>query len=650
MSHACIFSYNSLPLTERFYDCLGALEVGAYAQQKQIACHISLLNGKLGLATKPLPSTLTNQEIVSVVTKLFDDSLMQVEPPFISKEDVSKLWEFIKQLIKNPSFPRNLEARFLQAYIFEQDALKYAPSAPTTHSFQAKQILNKRKESKEEKKHLISCLKMLYKMPEFVLNIRKSIKLIQQRAESYLKVAQLKFVRIDSEHNVQFHFCSTCSDIPDIRIITYIARLYWQWMNNIASLDENNNEFRKLLRTIAHSNCSREVKTFCYTMIDIVRIEKCIHLIPQKLLLTRPGKTEFSAVTCDNSLATHGQVISCAIRISALVSIYETLERALRTSDTEELFQFRVNKTGGFLHAIQKLVDSYVKVSEDAVVICDQIATKKIDASKIKFYSKASLLDAQQELTRSPEGICCAEELAASSICKDGKEKSLVQSIKQLQITIQPPTSSIAIDLRSSNVTVEPSIASGENSLAAGEVDELKPIAHGTTFKYHKRVARWWSQDAHVNPFLNDTRYTHCLPDTQIRICTEHAFSLAVDSYVNKEGFRNNNQVTLIGELIMSDGLARRGVFGYAFDSHGICYHRHFTEKTPDDLCNEILHQGYYQLDFPPLPSSEQQNAPDVVVSCSDGSYVESETDELVVIKNPQDQTTIRLCLFSKTE
>jgi hypothetical protein len=166
-------------------------------------------------------------------------------------------------------------------------------------------------------------------------------------------------------------------------------------------------------------------------------------------------------------------------------------------------------------------------------------------------------------------------------------------------------------------------------------------------YKYHTRVTKWWSQDPAVDPFTSDPRYQGYAQETQKRVRLEHAFALAVDTYAKSEGLGDTGQqITLIGELEMPDGKLRRGLFVYVFDEQGVCYHRQFTEKTGSELYIQLLEKGCYQLDFPPLSPIESKN-PLTTALYHDGSYVESETEELITIKNQVDTTTIRLCRFS---
>lgn len=164
-------------------------------------------------------------------------------------------------------------------------------------------------------------------------------------------------------------------------------------------------------------------------------------------------------------------------------------------------------------------------------------------------------------------------------------------------------------------------------------------------FKYHGRVIRWFRLETE-NPFENDPKYSGPHSEQAKRwITVQHNFALHVDRYAKQEGIQTKDQLCLIGEITIINEV-RRGIFQYVFDEAKMCFHRYFSIKKDNELYNEYAHKGFYELDYPSLSSLKREKvlekAPKEIHE--DGSFVESEQKHVVVIQDPKNRATIKLC------
>lgn len=170
--------------------------------------------------------------------------------------------------------------------------------------------------------------------------------------------------------------------------------------------------------------------------------------------------------------------------------------------------------------------------------------------------------------------------------------------------------------------------------------EPVKPAA--AAIAYHPRVTRWFSAD----PFMNDPAYKEKNYSEPVKheIRAQHSFALVMDSFLEKYGLRHENQVSFVGEMFRK-GKTLRCLFTYAFDKNKTCYHRYASIKTTNQLIQEYVQKGFYELDFPPLGSVSSAKSEAIG---ADGSYVVSETPSVLTIADPKNEMTIRLCKISK--
>lgn len=128
-------------------------------------------------------------------------------------------------------------------------------------------------------------------------------------------------------------------------------------------------------------------------------------------------------------------------------------------------------------------------------------------------------------------------------------------------------------------------------------------------------------------------------------ITVQHNFALQIDRYAKLEGIEAKDQLFLIGEITIVNEV-RRGVFQYVFDAAKTCYHRYFSIKKDNELYNEYAQKGFYELDYPSLSSLKKEKVLDKAPKeiHADGSFVESEQKHVVVIQDPKNRATIKLC------
>lgn len=174
------------------------------------------------------------------------------------------------------------------------------------------------------------------------------------------------------------------------------------------------------------------------------------------------------------------------------------------------------------------------------------------------------------------------------------------------------------------------------------QVSPPSSLKQPSPFFYHTRVARWWSSDPAIDPFLNDPDYREggFSDHAKCWIRTAHNFAICIDHVATQVGIRHGAELALVGEITM-DGETQRGVFLYVFDAKGRCYHRFFTKKSVNYLIDEYAKQGFYTLDFPPLQEKFEE-APSML--CQDGSTIERTSEHTIIVNDPKNHAVITLC------
>lgn len=161
---------------------------------------------------------------------------------------------------------------------------------------------------------------------------------------------------------------------------------------------------------------------------------------------------------------------------------------------------------------------------------------------------------------------------------------------------------------------------------------------------YTERVTRWFT-----NPqvALKDPKYAKINSGyIKDRIIIAHAFTTKVDNYLERLSKTINYTSGSVTKIIpakfeYADGTSDIGVISYAFDKKtGNCYHRSFSIKSQDNFVEELVDKGCFAVEFPPL--IEQEQISDTAIE-PDGSYVERETSEYMIINDARNNIKITL-------
>lgn len=249
-----------------------------------------------------------------------------------------------------------------------------------------------------------------------------------------------------------------------------------------------------------------------------------------------------------------------------------------------------------------------------------------------------------KECLKSDEAFYSKLEQFCTCLIAQRKAKvQLVQNLQALRISEKKITALTTLDfqrLLQEEPLVEP-VADVQKEEVVPPVVIPEPKKALT---YHWRILRWLEPDEKSDPFVHDPQYNQSRFSEKAKswIIAQHGFAHVVDSMAERYGIRRESALYIVGEMTIR-GETRKGLFVYAYDENGVCYHRYFCSKNCVDLLQEYMERGFYELDFPRLkkvPASEKT----AKVFSADKSYIEQETDYVVTIQDPKNQATIRLC------
>lgn len=175
---------------------------------------------------------------------------------------------------------------------------------------------------------------------------------------------------------------------------------------------------------------------------------------------------------------------------------------------------------------------------------------------------------------------------------------------------------------------------------------------------YDDRVLRW-NQDrlAVDDPVKTDPFYVakNLTLRQRVWVHISHNFARIVDDFIdlgaqetnrkNLEHFAAARQVQLVGDItrIVNHRTERKkGFFAYSQSETSIWFHRYFSVKPKE---SEIIDKQYAErawevLKNPPVPNPDASK-PNLVAK--DGSYVEYQSPELIVIYDPKNRVRIRI-------
>ena len=94
-------------------------------------------------------------------------------------------------------------------------------------------------------------------------------------------------------------------------------------------------------------------------------------------------------------------------------------------------------------------------------------------------------------------------------------------------------------------------------------------------------------------------------------------------------------------------GLPYNAVATFCFSSDNHClYHRSLTKKSQGKIVDDMVKQGYYDGEFPPLKTITEPLQIDrslVKQKVDDGSYIENVEGSVVYVKDPKNKATIKV-------
>ncbi len=612
-------------------DCLELFRFRNSVHKQNSSSFIILLSGNKS-------SVAAKQELLCTVARLFETILLQpsITIPEQIIRQVKELTPYVHHFIQSDAdlflMP---EAQYLDDWMLTNPHItRYTQHSLScsTQPLEIQRILKEPTLSHTENRNLLVALTLFVHTQKYLIYVRDTIELCKRTETLRKNYLQEKFLCIASSPSGSCSILNIdgITDIEDIRIFIFAAK-----MRKLGFPEkERQQSWYPFFQKITKSSRSQEIKERCYKGLDFTGTDALYHQTLNKYRnedFANTFQKYFSQAFRDQTIRALEEIAKVATKAANTKLSFLHWLREKIPSNTQDLVEhyliIKAEKLTIFSHEFQKAINKYFAIG-NIKALYQQIFQKAVST---KEFPKNKLL--------SPEEFAKEADLLAAPL------PAIPSITKTLLQAEEEDVMRLTQAMKYFNIS-----ESQKQPVAPKKTKTKRPpqkTAAPSGYAYHPRVIRWWSRDPSIDPFLNDPKYMSCQPETQKRIRSEHAFALAVDKYVESEGIGNREeQKTLIGEMIMHDGQKRRGIFGYAFDKNKTCYHRHFTEKVTTELYGQLLDQGFYQLDFPPLTAKETKQTADKHVA-HDGSYVELETEEIVIIKNTSDNTTIRLCRFS---
>ncbi len=629
-----LVNYHSLDCSSQLKECHSAFQILNTVYRAKFTCHITCMNGNLAMATRS--SHISDQELLSLVATLFEKVLLH--PP-MSSQDVQKvkeLQEYVTKFIERDKIlQQSVEAECLTHWLFHKlhaTALERGVSQEDKKpSFDIERLLLRPVLSVDENRQLLRILFLCSGIYDSLLLLRDVIQLRQQCTRKFDELFQKKIctVPLDDPFDlaINFEHISDLREIPPLYLVLQMQGLGFP-------KEEKKQSWYPLFKKLVTSKVPEEIKSHCYQILDALSTYHEYCALFQKTVkpLFFTYRKEMEQALDADCMKRLFSVVYTRDRISTVRTTYMSyLFKKTKQCSRYKLhyLSIELDKQQQFANALQRTIEDYLVVVQGGDLYC-RIFQKATDANgfaKNRFISPEQFAQKMKVLQ---DPVPSNPSFTQALLHEEEEDlRRLQKAMQELCLSTGAPVSQPPKKIKKKKVDPVVSVPSS-------------PVTN--TYVYHPRVMRWWSQNPEVDPFVQDPIYQHCLPETQKRIRSEHAFALAVDRYAMRQK-KTNGQIVVVGELV-GHGAVKRGVFGYAFDEKGVCYHRHFTEKCLTEVCLALFQKGSYQLDFPPLLQDEKKPASLAEIVSDDGSVVESETDEIVVIKNPSDNTLIRLCHF----
>lgn len=181
------------------------------------------------------------------------------------------------------------------------------------------------------------------------------------------------------------------------------------------------------------------------------------------------------------------------------------------------------------------------------------------------------------------------------------------------------------------------------------EVAQLKP-----PFICADRVLKWMDEER--DPYVGSPQQPPSSPHIREEARFAHNFAWIINWLILPYGIPSmrysetkkiEERHYTIGLEIQRKGRNYKAVATFCFSAgNDHLYHRSITVKSQGDMVNEMVEQGYYNGDFPPLfgertritinPSLKSQTV-------DDDSYIEKVEGNVVVVKDPKNDATIKV-------
>ena len=173
---------------------------------------------------------------------------------------------------------------------------------------------------------------------------------------------------------------------------------------------------------------------------------------------------------------------------------------------------------------------------------------------------------------------------------------------------------------------------------------------------YASRVTEWFCPIGSKNdPFIKYPKYSagKFSPLEVHWIRARHSYADTVDKYL-AEGiettdaqvlkfYKAKRRIQLVGDITITSGLitqTKTGVFTYSIGKTGRIFHRWFTSKNGKEIVSPETEKGWNVLNEP-QPEDVAGEIEEKLAA--DGSYVEVETENLVVVVDPKNSARIRI-------
>ncbi|NNM43101.1 MAG: hypothetical protein HKM07_02000 [Chlamydiae bacterium] len=255
--------------------------------------------------------------------------------------------------------------------------------------------------------------------------------------------------------------------------------------------------------------------------------------------------------------------------------------------------------------------DAYVKAYKVGYAILFAPSPQKAPREdKIELFSRRistidekNVADPDQLFGKSVQESRVAQiEEAASSSKKAVSKKEEHQAPK-----VQPvPKKKKDLSLDALTLTPTP-VAPQQTEASSSSAAQRKMSPQVFAMPYSDYVESWFTDPAKA---LEDPRFRDLPKAVQDKMVAFHAFSKEIDKHVLAEGLtdkirqdkakKGETHYFLPGRMTVGE-ITYMGVYGYAFDRSGTCYHRCFTETNAHALVKGYLTRGFHDIEFPSL-------------------------------------------------